>query len=609
MTQPGMRGTGRLALLLPLLAAFKLAAQPAPAAGASAVFERNCASCHAAQTAEGIPDRPTLNRMSAESIYRALATGAMRTQAASLNEAGKRSIAEYLSGGKLNLAQFAAAKQMSNRCAGNSRLAIADGAASWNGWGVDTSNTRFQGAKTAGFSAAQAPLLKLKWAFGFPGVNAVLGQPSVAGGQVFLGVDTGFVYALDAESGCVHWSFEAEAGVRTAITIARSGNGRAMAWFGDMKAGVYAVDAETGEGIWKVRVEDHPTARITGAPKLYEGRLYVPVASSEEGAGGNSKYACCTFRGSVVALDAATGRRIWKTYVIPDVPQPTVKSAAGAERYAPAGGGVWSSPTIDPKQHALYATTGDAYTEPAAPTTDSIIAMDLDTGKIKWVAQGTANDTWLAGCPSRTPGGNCPEKLGPDHDFSASPILKTLPDGRRVLIAGQKSGNVWAFDPDRSGAVVWRTALTSSTTEFGGKIVWGGAADDEAAYFGLGTGGIAAVELKQGERRWFAQLEPAPAMSRHAGQDGPLTAIPGVVFSGGWDGVLRALATKDGHVLWEYNTVHDYETVNGVPAKGGSMGAAGPVIAGGTLFTGSGYIGVKNGMPGNVLLAFTVPAE
>jgi polyvinyl alcohol dehydrogenase (cytochrome) len=583
-------------LLLLTLTAQQILAQPAPVLNPQSLFEQNCASCHA--------DRAALNKMTPEAVYRALTSGPMRPQAANLNEAAKRSIAEYLSGNRLNLSQFADAKQMPNRCPGSSRLGDPASGPAWNGWGVDSSNTRFQTEKTAGLTAAQVPRLKLKWAFGFPGVSAVFGQPSIAGGRLFLGVDTGFVYSLDAGTGCVHWSFEAEAGVRTAITVARLSKSRSSAFFGDMKAGVYAVDAETGELIWKVRVEEHATARITGAPKLFEGRLYVPVASSEEGAGGNPRYPCCTFRGSVVALDAVTGRQIWKTYTITDVPQQT-----GPNRWGPAGGGVWSSPTIDPKRHVLYATTGDAYTEPAAKTTDSIMAMDLDTGKIQWVAQGTANDAWLAGCSAKNPTGNCPTNLGPDQDFSASPILKTLPNGRRILVAGQKSGNVWAYDPDQQGAVVWKTALTSNTTEFGGKIVWGGAADDQAAYFGLGTGGIAAVQLREGERKWFTPLEPAPAVARHAGQDGPLTAIPGVVFSGGWDGVLRALSSGDGRVLWEYNTVHEFDTVNRVVAKGGSMGAAGPVIVGGTLFTGSGYIGVKNGMPGNVLLAFSAQAE
>jgi polyvinyl alcohol dehydrogenase (cytochrome) len=306
----------------------------------------------------------------------------------------------------------------------------------------------------------------------------------------------------------------------------------------------------------------------------------------------------------VVALDVETGKQVWKTYVIPDEPKPTTKSADGVQHYGPAGAGVWGSPTIDSKKKMLYATTGDAYTEPAAKTTDAIVALDLDTGKIQWVVQGTENDVWLAGCSAKDPKGNCPQNLGPDHDFAASPILKTLTNGRRILVAGQKSGNVWGYDPDNKGAVVWKTALTANTTEFGGKIIWGGAADDQAAYFGLGTGGIASVAIKDGERRWFTPLTPSPEMAKHGGHDGPLTAIPGVVFSGGWDGVLRALSAGDGHVIWEYNTVRDFETVNGVAAKGGSMGAAGPVIASGMLFVNSGYIGVKNGMPGNVLLVF-----
>lgn len=582
-------------------AAATLLAQPPRPASPQLLFDQNCAMCHGAQPAAGAPDRDTLKKMTPEAVYKAITTGPMRAQAAELNEGAKRSIAEFLTGGKLNLAQFADAKQMPNQCKPGKPLTLTGLA--WNGWGEDTSNARFQSA-AAGISAAQTPKLKLKWAFGFPGASSVFGQPSVAGGRVFLGVDTGFVYSLDAGTGCVHWSYEAESGVRTAITVARAGN-RMAAYFGDMKASAYAVDAETGELIWKTKVEEHPTARITGAPQLFEGRVYVPVASGEEGAGGNPRYPCCSFRGSVVSLDAATGKQMWKTYVIEETPKQIGTTSTGTPHWAPAGGGVWSAPTIDAKRRVLYATTGDAYTEPAAKTTDSIVAMDLDTGKIEWTVQGTANDAWLAGCVNGKPVGNCPEHLGPDQDFSASTILKTLPNGHRILVAGQKSGNVWGLDPDDNGKVVWKTAITNNTTEFGGKIVWGGAADNQNAYFGLGPGGIAAVQLRDGERQWFAALEPAPEMARHAGQDGPLTTIPGVVFSGGWDGVLRALSSADGHVIWQYNTVHDYDTVNGVPAKGGSMGAAGPVVVGATLFTGSGYIGVKNGMPGNVLLAFS----
>jgi polyvinyl alcohol dehydrogenase (cytochrome) len=492
------------------------------------------------------------------------------------------------------------AAQMPNRC---TKIANVEtfAAPSWNGWGADLSNTRFQPEP---LSASQ---LKLKWAFGFPGAKAVSGQPVIAGGRVFVSADNGYVYSLDAATGCVYWSFHTEAAVRSSASVELISAARSAAYFGDAKANVYAVDVSNGELIWKVHVEEHPAAKITGSPRVFGSRVYVPVASGEEGAGGNANYGCCTFRGSVVALAATNGTQIWKTYMIPDEPKPVKKNSNGVQRWAPAGAGVWNSPTIDPKRRALYVGTGDAYAEPAAKTTDSIVALDLDTGKILWAVQDTENDVWLAACGPNNHPENCPDELGPDHDFGSPPILKILSSGRSILVAGQKSGNVWAHDPDNKGAVLWRTPLVANTREFGGKIVWGGAADEQYAYFGLGPGGIGAVRLSDGEKKWFKALTPAAALSTHPGQDGPLTATPGLVFSGGWDGVLRALSTADGNVLWEFDTVRDFETVNGVVAKGGSMGAAGPVVAGNMLFVPSGYVGVRNGMPGNVLLAFGAP--
>jgi polyvinyl alcohol dehydrogenase (cytochrome) len=496
------------------------------------------------------------------------------------------------------------AAQMPNRCATSPAIAsltALPSSPSWNGWGADAGNTRFQPAAAAQLNAADVPGLKLKWAFGFPGARAVSGQPAVVAGRVFVSADTGYVYALDSVSGCVYWSFHADAAVRSAVTVERPAAGQPYAvFFGDARANAYAVDAVTGTPVWKVHVDDHASARITGGVRFFEGRVYVPVASSEEGAGGNPAYECCTSRGSVVALDAGTGKQIWKTYTIPEVPKPTAKNAAGTQLWGPSGAGVWNSPTIDPRRRALYVGTGNAYSAPAAPTTDAIVAMDLDSGRILWSAQGTANDVWLAACL-----GNAVPNCGPDQDFGSPPILRSLQGGTRVLVAGQKSGNVWAYDPDKKGAVVWRSPLVSNTTEFGGKIVWGGAADEQHAYFGLGPGGVAAVRLSDGQHQWFTPLAAAGSPAR-PGQDGALTVIPGAVISGGWDGVLRVLSSSDGHMLWEYNTLHDFDTVNRVAARGGSMGAPGPVVAGGLLFVPSGYVGVRNGAPGNVLLVFGV---
>jgi polyvinyl alcohol dehydrogenase (cytochrome) len=493
------------------------------------------------------------------------------------------------------------AAQMPNRCATNPPITSL-GSTTWNGWGGDAANTRFQPQATGKLSAADAPKLKLKWSFGFPGARAVSGQPTIAAGRVFVSSDNGYVYSLDAATGCVYWSFKADGAVRSAVVIERIAAGKSYAaFFGDARANTYAIDATTGVQIWKTHVEEHTTARITGGVRYFEGRVYVPVASGEEGSGGAATYPCCTFRGSVVALSAETGKQIWKTYVIPDEPKPTTKNATGTQLFAPSGAAVWNSPTIDTKRRALYVGTGNAYSAPASLASDALVAMDLDSGKILWSVQETADDVWLSTCIQR-PGPNC----GPDHDLSTSPILKTLPNGSSLVIAGQKSGNVWAHDPDKKGAVVWKTPLVENTTEFGGKIVWGGAADEQNVYFGLGPGGIAAVQLRDGAKQWFTPLQPAAGAPAKPGQEGSLTAIPGAVVSGGWDGVLRVLSSDDGRVLWNYNTIRDFETANSVPAKGGSMGAAGPVVANGLLFVPSGYVGVRQGVAGNVLLVFGV---
>jgi polyvinyl alcohol dehydrogenase (cytochrome) len=492
------------------------------------------------------------------------------------------------------------AAQMPNRCASNPPLSDIASLPSWNGWGGDNANTRFQPRSSGRLTAEDVPKLKLKWAFGFPGARAVSGQPAIAGGRVFVSSDNGFVYSLDAATGCVYWSFRADGAVRSAVVVERLAAGKPYAvFFGDARSNTYAIDATTGTQVWKTRVEEHATGRITAGVRVFEGRVYVPVASSEEGSGGGATYACCTFRGSVVALNAESGQQVWKTYTIPEEAKPTTQKANGTQQFGPSGAAVWNSPTIDPKRRALYVGTGNAYSVPAAPTTDALMAMDLDTGKVLWSVQETANDVWLSTC-IQNPGPAC----GPDHDFGAPPILRVLPSGNTILVAGQKSGNVWAHDPDKSGAVVWRTPLVDNTTEFGGKIVWGGAADEQNAYFGLGPGGIAAVQLQDGKKKWFVPLQPTAGAAPRAGQDGALSAVPGAVISGGWDGMLRILSSDDGRLLWEYNTTRDVQTVNGVAAKGGSMGAPGPVVAGGLLFVPSGYVGVRNGVPGNVLLVF-----
>jgi polyvinyl alcohol dehydrogenase (cytochrome) len=571
-------------------------------------FTGHCATCHDVNK-DGAPDRYTLNRLTPEQVLEKMTTGSMAQYARGLSELEKRVTAVYVAGRPLGSASPGEASAMANTCATRPQMTDPTKGPGWNGWGGDLGNSRFQTAP--GLTAEQVPQLKLKWAFGFPNANSAYGQPVVAGGRVFVGADTGFVYSLDASTGCAYWSFRASAGVRTALSIGPGGSSaRYLAYFGDIKGNVYAVNAETGAQVWMQRADKHPVARITGAPKLDGGRLYVPVASLEESGGGNPKYPCCTFRGSVVAYDAATGRQIWKSYTIPEEAKPIKKTSQGTQLWGPAGAGVWSSPAIDHKRHAIYIATGNGYTEPAAEASDAVLAFNIDTGRRLWVKQVMAQDSYVRDCPGKyrpnVPTENksetCPDDLGPDMDFGNSPILRALPDGRTLIFIGQKDGNAWALDPDRQGAVVWQHQMGLGLDKGGGGMQWGSAADDRMAYFPLTRGGVSgglgALKLTSGEQVWRAD-PPMPSSS-------PVMVIPGVVFSGATNGTMYAYSTADGHVLWKFDTAREFETVNHVAAKGGNLGSAGPVVSGGMLFVPSGYADLFGGNArGNVLLAFS----
>jgi polyvinyl alcohol dehydrogenase (cytochrome) len=576
-----------------------------------ALFEQRCATCHAAGD-DRTPSREALRQRTPEAILDALMIGSMQPNAVGLTDAQKRALAEYIAGHPLGALVSGDASAMKNRCEPKSFSDPAK-APMWNGWGVDLANSRFQPAAAAQLPPDRVRNLKLKWAFGFASGSSAFGQPAIVGGHVFVGSDIGFVYSLDVESGCVYWSFKAQGPVRTAISVGRIG-ARSAIYFGDLMANVYAVDADSGAQIWTARADTHPLARITGAPTLYGDRLYVPVSSLEEATGANPIYQCCTFRGSVVAYDVSDGRQIWKTYTISDAAIPTRKNSQGTQLWGPAGAAIWSAPTIDPKSGVLYVATGDAYVEPAPETTDAVLALDLKTGRIRWVKQLTANDAFVVGCgPTAANRDNCPAEVGPDFDFGVSPILRALGNGKRILFLGQKSGIVWALDPDHSGNVVWQRRVGQGGVL--GGIEWGAAADDRLGYAPVSdvllgasqAGGLHALNLQTGAEVWRAQppvptgCEPNDRTCSPA-QSAAVSAIPGVVFSGTVNGVMRAYSTKDGSVLWEYNTVRDYQTTNGVPAKGGAINGPGPAIVNGMLFFNSGYS--SGGLPGNVLLAF-----
>jgi polyvinyl alcohol dehydrogenase (cytochrome) len=585
-------------------------AQVASTTAGSAVYAKYCAVCHEVAGTRA-PDRETLKLKTREAVLATLVSGTMSVVAKDVSAADKRAVAQYL-----GQAESATSPSLvSTGLCANSMPPISASlpGARWISWGADLANTRFQPPPHAGLRVEDVPRLKLKWAFGFPEATQAFAQPTVAEGRVFVGSQKGVVYALDAATGCAYWSFAAAAGVRTAVSVGHvnvAGALRAAVFFGDLAANVYALDATTGEKIWQRRADEHAVARITGAPTLYGSRLYVPVSSIEEVSGSRPTYECCSFRGSVVALDAATGDVIWQSFAIPTAPRPTKKTSTGTQLWGPAGAAIWSAPTIDPARRLLYVGTGNAYSEPAAETTDAVLAIELATGKIRWSRQLTPTDVFLVGCQPTSE--TCPQTVGPDFDIGASPILRALPNGREVLAVGQKSGVAYGLDPSRDGAIVWQFRAGRGGPL--GGIEWGMAADEEHVYVpvsdvlrpGPEAGGLFALRLADGAKIWHA---PAPPLGCTEGrgctgaQSAAVTAITGAVFSGSVDGHLRAYSTTDGRVLWDYDTARDFDTVNHVKANGGSIDAAGPVIAGGLLLTNSGY-GAWRGKAGNVLLAF-----
>lgn len=571
-----------------------------------AVFQQHCVSCHGNKAYERAPSPATLRTMSPERIYTALTTGMMKAVGDTLNDTDRRRVAESLAGQFLGSEKAGDVSAMQNRCSDNPPLH--DLHQDWNGWGNGTANNRFQSAAAAGLTAASVPNLKLKWAFGFPGGTSAFGQPTVVAGRVFVGSDIGYVYSLDAATGCVYWSYRAQAGVRNAMTvgpISLAGNTRLAVYFGDLKANAYAIDAHTGAGIWKTHVEKHFATRVTAAPALYQGRLYVPISAWEGFQARVLDYPCCTAVGSVSALDANTGRRIWKTYTIAQRPQPTHKNSQGVQQWAPAGNPVWNTPTIDPVRHAVYFGTGDASTYPAPATTDAILALDLATGKRLWSHQIYAGDSFIVGCAGAGKTENCPPQVGPDWDVPMSPMLTRMKDGRTLVVFSMKPGDVMALDVGKRGAVAWRDDHAKSglpRARFRGPI-WGGALDEHYAYVGCTTDGIGAVALADGQQKWCAPLDTGT--DPKVGYSAAVTAIPGVLFACGSDGSVWALSTDDGHTLWKYQTATSFQTVNGVPAHGGSIESAGATVAAGMVFVGSGY-GVVAEAPGNVLLAFGV---
>jgi polyvinyl alcohol dehydrogenase (cytochrome) len=572
------------------------------------VYRKRCAMCHDSAS-ERTPSRDALKQLSAQRILRTLDFGVMINVAYVMSRDEREAVANYLGVQRPDPPVPAKAY-----CSDRIVNIAASPNPSWKGWGPDETNTRY--ARTGGLALNQVGKLKLKWAYGFDGDISAFGAPTVLGGTIFIGSAGGAVQALSTESGCVKWLYQSSGPVRSGPVAVPNGKTHVLV-FSDLTGWVYGLEAETGRQIWKKKVETHDTARLTGTAAVDNGIVFVPAASWEETRSSNAEYPCCTFRGSVTALRAKDGTQVWKTYTIREQPRQLEKSSGGVGTWGPSGAGVWSSPTLDRKRGLLYVTTGDNFSSPSTDMSDAVLAMDIKTGRIVWSRQMSMGDVFSGACT----GTSCP---GPDYDFGSSVLIEKLPNGKDVLLAGQKSGVVFALDPDAMGRILWQVRVGKGGTN--GGVQWGMASDGENVYAAVSDlvrkappntiiqvglppdptqgGGLTALKIGTGEKVWYAAppaCGPKPLCS--PAQPQAVSAIPGVVFSGSVDGHLRAFTTEEGRLLWDFDTMREYQTVNGVPAKGGALDGAGPVIAGGMLFINSGY--ARNGATaGNVLLAF-----
>ena len=578
------------------------------------LYKTYCESCHSGAMPEA-QSIAALREYPPERIIQSMTSGVMSTIALPLSGPEIQQISYYLTG-KMPSAATVVTDQF--LCESGQLATDSGHGAQWTGWGGDNRNRRFQSAETR-LNRDNVADLELKWAFAFPEATRARSQPTISQNVAYIGSQDGTVYAIDTGTGCVHWTFSADTEVRGAIQFYESDeSGEKSLYFGDFDANAYALDASNGALRWRTQVHEHELATITGSVVADDDRVYVPVSSSEVVPAARPSYPCCSFRGALVALDRKSGSMAWQRFTTPE-PVLRGKTSAGADRYGPSGAPIWSAPTLDTTRNLVYVGTGQNYSSPATATSDAVIAMDVTSGDIQWVSQVTAGDAWNGACSVGTP--NCPEEDGPDFDIGVSPVLVTTREGNDLLFVGQKSGMVYAMDPDQSGDIVWKQRVGSGGTM--GGVHWGMAASTDRLFVGesdLPTNnkyqsgdpqpGVHALDPVSGKFLWRTILPDTCAaesgVSCYPGVSAAVSSSPDLVFAGSLDGLLRILDAESGDILWIYDTNRKFQTVNGIDGKGGAVEADGPVIVDGSLFVTSGYD--KWGeIPGNVLLKFGLP--
>lgn len=487
-----------------------------------------------------------------------------------------------------------------------------------SGWSREYTQHRLYDAEQAGLTATELSLMEVAWTFVFEDTVQPRSLPAITDKAVFVGSEEGAVFALNTQTGCGYWRYQAQDQIRTAISVGDVG-GRWLVFFGDNTASAYAVDALTGQLVWRRQLDELAFSVITGSPVLYRDKLLVPVASWSVGLAMNPWGGCCKFRGSLSSLNALTGELIWQTYTIAETPQPTARNWLGGQQWGPSGAGLWSSPTVDEKRQRIYIGTGQNYSSPATQTSDAILALDFHSGKLLWSKQVLPEDAWNVACAFSWLDMNCPEEKGQDYDFGAPPMLITRADGKDVIVSGTKGGVAYAFDPDREGEILWQRSVGRGGVI--GGIHWGMAGSSEYIYApvadtdahvlsgqatpGEARPGLNKLDILTGELLWHRSTQDiceGKDKKCRTGISAAITGIPGAILAPTLDGVLRAFSTEDGAPLWQFDSTHKSAGVNGISGHGGTMDAGGVVVARGMMFFNSGYGGLisAGGKGGNV---------
>ena len=595
---------------------------PAPEHAGKPIYDRACATCHNNPQQTRAPAFEALKAMRYGQLHYALTDGKMAAQGATLKPDERAVLIDYLVG--RTVAEDAWIDKM--MCAPNQRNVSLRAEPTVAGFGFDRQNHRNLSKEQVGVGKEDFSNLELAWALAYPHATTVRAQPAVVGNTLFVPVaEAPQMIALDVSGAkpCVKWVYRTDLPLRTGVGYGSQPGGRKVVVFADVAAQVTMLDAATGKFLWRTRVGMWGLSNTTGTPIIYRNRVYVPLSASEINVGADDKYECCKTHGAVLALNSINGQKAWTTHMMEDA-KPVRDRGDGQMMWGPSGAPVWNSPSIDEKRGVLYVGTGEATSAPAAPNTDAILALDLKNGSIRWSFQATENDIFLSGCMNKRDGLNCPkEGHFRDVDFGASTIIAQRSNGKDVILAGQKSGTLWALDPDANGKVLWQKDFGTGSPI--GGIHWGIAFDGERVFAPIHqfagadgkdpnqTPGLHAVKVDTGEVLWSYESKPDCSGDRQArvprcqtviGLSGAPTIIDGVVLQGSVDGYLRAFDNETGQVLFQYDTARTYDTVNGVPGKGGAIDNASIVATNGLIFVNSGYALMAGQPPGNVLLAF-----